>query len=135
MTMTDPRSRLARGIIAFAAIAFGLVTIVAGGRVLGGADPGYVVFRPLLVFNTTMGFVYAAAGIVTLRSAAVGRLAALAIFVLNLIALAGIGYVYAAGGAVAVESLRAMAFRTGVWLILLLGLVWLAHRSGSARQG
>lgn len=135
MNMTHPRSRLAQRIIAFVAIAFGLVTILAGGRVLGGADPGYVVFRPLLVFNTTMGFVYVAAGIVMLRSAPLGRLAALSIFVLNLVALAGIGFVYAAGGAVAVESLRAMAFRTGIWLILLLGLVWLVHRSGSARPG
>ena len=29
---------------------FRLVTILAGGRVLfGGVDPGYVVFRPLLI--------------------------------------------------------------------------------------
>ncbi|MBN1237052.1 MAG: hypothetical protein JXB36_01050 [Gammaproteobacteria bacterium] len=130
MNDNPSRARLAQRLIAIAAIAFGLVTVLAGGRVLGGADPGYVVFRPLLVFNTTMGVVYAAAGILTWRSVVLGKRASLAIFVLNLLVLAGIGYVFAAGGAVAVESLRAMAFRTGLWLILFLGLAWLARRSG-----
>ena len=44
-----------RRAIALAAGAFGLVTVVAGTRVLTGTDPGYVVFRPLLVFDTFMG--------------------------------------------------------------------------------
>lgn len=35
-------------VLAFIAILFGIATIFAGGRVLLGADPGYVVFRPLL---------------------------------------------------------------------------------------
>ena len=112
-------------ILGFVAVAFGLATIVAGGRVLGGADPGYVVFRPLLLFNTAMGGVYVAAGIVALRSLASGKLAAAGIFLLNLLVLGIIGYLYVAGSAVAIDSIRAMTFRTGVWLVLFLGLAWL----------
>ena len=112
-------------ILGFVAVAFGLATIVAGGRVLGGADPGYVVFRPLLLFNTAMGGVYVAAGIVALRSLARGKRAAAGIFLLNLLVLGIIGYLYVAGSAVAIDSIRAMTFRTGVWLVLFLGLTWL----------
>lgn len=110
-----------RRILAFVAIAFGILTIVAGGRVLAGADPGYVVFRPLLVFNFAMGFVYVAAGVAALRSAALGKRAAGAIFALNLLVLVAIAVLYAAGAAVAIDSVRAMSLRTAVWLGLFLG--------------
>lgn len=116
-----PRSvRPPRRLPAFAAAAFGLVTLVAGGRVLQGADPGYPVFRPLLIFNTAMGAAYLAAGVVMSRSLEGGKAAALAIFLLNLVALAAVGCLYAAGGAVAADSVRAMTLRTGVWLVLFL---------------
>lgn len=45
-----------RRVLALIALVFGLVTLVAGGRVLAGADPGYVVFRPLLLYNVAMGW-------------------------------------------------------------------------------
>ncbi|MBM4335312.1 MAG: hypothetical protein FJ108_05265 [Deltaproteobacteria bacterium] len=109
-----------RRILAFVAIAFGLLTVVQGGRVLAGADPGYVVFRPLLVFNFAMGFAYVAAGVAALRSAALGRRAAGAIFAVNLLVLVAIAVLHAAGAAVAVESLGAMSLRTAVWLGLYL---------------
>jgi hypothetical protein len=76
--------------VAVVAAVFGLATIVAGGRVLTGwSDPGYVVYRPLLIYNTAMGVAY-----------------------------------LAAGSSVAIDSLRAMTFRTAVWLALFEGLVW-----------
>ena len=115
-------------ILDIVAAAFGLVTLVAGGRVLAGADPGYVVFGPLLVFNTAMGAAYVAAGIVTWRSVARGRVVAAAIFLLNLLVLGWIGYLYWAGGAVAADSVRAMVFRTGIWLALALALGAMARR-------
>ena len=115
-------------ILAIVAAAFGVATLVAGGRVLSGADPGYVVFRPLLVFNTAMGAAYVAAGIVTWCSVARGRVAAAAIFLLNLLVLGWIVYLYSAGGAVAADSLRAMVFRTGIWLVLVLALGAMARR-------
>ena len=42
---------------------FGVATLFAGSRVLLGSDPGYEVFRPLLIYNTAMGAAYLAAGI------------------------------------------------------------------------
>lgn len=112
--------------MAVAGIAFGLVTLAAGGSVLAGRDPGYAVFMPLLAFNVTMGFAYVAAGIAGWRAAAGGRRAAALVFLANAVVLAAIVYFYANGSAVAVESLRAMSFRTVAWLALYLGFRWLA---------
>ncbi len=116
-------------VLVFVALLFGLATLVAGTRVLTGSDPGYVVFEPLLVYNVAMGAVYIAAGIVAWRSVGWGRRAAFAIFALNLVVLAAIAWLYARGGAVAVESVRAMILRTGVWLALFTGFAWLAKRA------
>ncbi|TAK51874.1 MAG: hypothetical protein EPO25_15415 [Gammaproteobacteria bacterium] len=118
-----------RGLLALVAIAFGVLTLFAGGRVLAGADPGYVVFRPLLVFNTLMGLAYVTAGVLIWRDLRRGRIAALAIFLLNLLVLAAIVWLYRQGAAVAVDSLRAMSLRTGVWLALFLGVAWLVRRA------
>ena len=118
-----------RGLLALVAIAFGILTLFAGGRVLAGADPGYVVFRPLLVFNTLMGLAYVTAGVLIWRDLRRGRIAALAIFLLNLLVLAAIAWLYRRGAAVTVDSLRAMSLRTGVWLALFLATAWLARRA------
>ncbi|MDO8631094.1 MAG: hypothetical protein Q7R41_11440 [Phycisphaerales bacterium] len=131
MSTARPSVRLGQRILAFVATVFGFATVVAGGRVLAGADPGYVVFRPLVIFNTAMGVAYVASGIITLRSLGRGKFAAATIFVLNLLVLGVIGYLYSAGSAVAIDSIRAMTFRTGVWLALFLGLAWLGQVSRS----
>jgi hypothetical protein len=133
MNATRPWVRLTQRILAFVAVAFGLATVVSGWRVLAGADPGYVVFRPLVIFNTTMGVAYLAAGILTIRNLAQARFAAATIFLLNLLVLGAIGYLYSTGSAVAIDSVRAMTFRAGVWLVLFLGLAWLGRR-GDARE-
>jgi hypothetical protein len=112
-------------VLAAIGILFGILTIVAGTRVLTGSDPGYVVFFPLLVYNTVMGFAYTAAGATAWRNLPLGRNAAATIFVLNLLVLAAIWILYSSGAAVAVDSLRAMTLRTGVWLVLFAGLAWL----------
>ncbi len=114
--------------MAFIALLFGFVTVAAGVRVLAGGDPGYAVFRPLLIYNTAMGMAYVAAGAVAWRSLHQGKRAAAAILVLNLLVLGAIGYLYSTGGAVAAESLGAMTFRTVAWLVLFLGLAWLSRR-------
>jgi hypothetical protein len=110
--------------VAMVAVIFGLATLWAGGSVLAGRDPGYVVYRPLLIFNTVMGAAYVAAGILAWRRASSGRNAAAVILGLNLLALAVIVYLYRTGAAVAVDSVRAMSLRSGVWLALLLVLAW-----------
>lgn len=95
-----------------------------------GADPGYEVFRPLLVYNTVMGLVYVAGGVIAWRSLRPGRNVAAGIFVLNLAILLGVFWLYSTGGGIAVESLRAMTFRSAVWLVLFTALWWLARKTG-----
>jgi len=119
-------------ILATAGILFGLATIMAGSRVLLGADPGYLVFRPLLIFNTTMGFVYVAAGIIAWRNVARGKIAAGTIFGLNAVVFGIIGYLHATGAAVAIDSIRAMTLRTTVWLMIFAGLAWAIRHAKQA---
>ncbi|HXE49212.1 MAG TPA: hypothetical protein VN663_12630 [Ramlibacter sp.] len=122
-------SNVAQRTAAVVAILFGLATLFAGGRVLMGySDPGYVVYRPLLIYNTVMGFAYIAAGVAIWVSRQRGKYAASAIFIFNLAVLLGVVFLYANGGAVAIDSVRAMAFRTSVWLALLVVLAWKVQR-------
>lgn len=111
-----------RRAIALAAGVFGLVTIVAGTRVLTGADPGYVVFRPLLVFNTIMGFVYVLAAIQIWRDARRGRVWAHGVALVNLAVLLIITMLYVGGSSIAVDSLAAMSVRTLAWIAARLAL-------------
>ncbi len=120
--------KIIQTVLAGVAILFGLLTIFAGSRVLMGVDPGYVVFRPLLIYNTIMGFVYVTAGLVIWRNTRMGMYLAFTILVLNLLVLGGIYYLYQQGSPVAVDSLRAMSVRTGVWLAISGILVWLNSR-------
>jgi hypothetical protein len=121
--------RIAQRILASVAVIFGLATIFAGTRVLAGYDPGYIVFRPLLIYNTAMGIVYITAGIIAWHNPKQGKYAATIIFVLNSLALAAVYYLYAKGSAIAVDSLRAMTLRTVVWLALFVGLALISRRT------
>jgi len=110
--------------VPIAAVLFGIVTVIAGTRVLLGSDPGYGVYLPLLRFNTAMGFAYVTVGLLAWGRLNLGVYGAAAICALNLTALGWIAYLYTPDGPVAPESLRAMSLRTAVWLVLLLLLAW-----------
>lgn len=114
-------------IMAVVAVVFGIVTLIAGSRVLTGTDPGYVVFQPLLIYNTVMGVAYVAGGLAIWRNLRWGKYAAVTIFTLNLLVLAGIVFLYTSTDSVAIDSLRAMTLRTVVWLVLWLGSAWLSR--------
>ena len=118
-----------RSVMVLVAVIFGLLTVFAGTRVLLGADPGYIVYRPLLIYNTAMGFMYILAGITALRSLKQGMYASVTVFALNVLVLSTIYYLYKQGSPIAVDSLRAMTFRTMVWLVLLAGFAWLYTRN------
>jgi hypothetical protein len=111
-------------------VLFGLVTLVTGVSVLAGRDPGYLVYRPLLVFNTVMGVVYVVAGVLAWRRARVAWMAAAGIAGANVLVLAYIAALHRAGGPTAPESVRAMLLRAGAWLVLTLALVWARGPSG-----
>lgn len=129
MTSSNATRERVRQIAGAVAIVFGLATLGAGGSVLAGRDPGYLVYRPLLVFNTLMGVLYVVAGVVAWRRSSMDRLLAAAIFGVNLIVLGYIVYLYRSGGPTAIDSVRAMVFRTGTWLVLLIALTWAGRGS------
>jgi len=118
-----------RGLAVVAAV-FGAATVMAGARVLAGFDAEDAI-QSQLVYNMAMGMAYLAAGVITWHSLRKGMFAAAAILAVNLVLLGRIGYLYAEGNAGAVESLRATTFRTVVWLLMFLGLMWLNHRRHS----
>lgn len=112
------RSRISRT-VAVIAVVFGVITLAAGGRVLLGANPGYVVFSPLLQFNTAMGIAYIFVGVLAWRGLRVALFGAAVVTVLNLLVLGSTVYAYAPGGPIAAASIQAMAFRAAVWVVLL----------------
>lgn len=114
---------------AIVAVIFGAATVVAGTRVLLGSDPGYTVFRPLLLFNTAMGFAYILVGVLAWKRSKFGARGAGLIAVLNLAVLIAIALLYSAGGPIASTSLKAMAFRTIVWVVLSLVLLWASRQA------
>lgn len=126
------RSSAVVAAVAIAAVLFGVVTVMAGARVFLGADPGYVVYWPLLRFNTIMGLAYVVVGVLAWRRPRLGLYGAAAIFGLNLAALGAIGYLYAPNGPIASTSVWALTFRTAVWLVLLIVLAWAGRRSLAA---
>lgn len=117
--------KITKYILITVAVLFGLLTIFAGTRVLLGSDPGYIVFRPLLIYNSIMGVVYVTAGIIAWRNIKQGMIVSAAIFVLNFIVLITIFFLYTEGHSIAVDSLRAMSLRTVVWFALFAGFWWL----------
>lgn len=111
-------------IVATVAILFGLASLAAGGSVLAGRDPGYLVYVPLLVFNTIMGLFYIGAGVLAWRGAPAARAVAAGIVGVNALVLAYVVFLYRSGGGAAIDSVRAMVLRTVVWVVLLLLLLW-----------
>lgn len=120
---------------ALAAVIFGVATVFAGSRVLLGADPGYTVYRPLLLFNTAMGFAYIVVGVLAWRRSGLGVPGAGLIALLNAAALGGIALLYEANGPIAPTSLKAMAFRTAVWVVLFVLLLRASRGAPAAASG
>ena len=114
--------------MAVLAIAFGLLTIVSGGRALFGGDAArlsagaYVPF--VLWFNFAAGFAYVAAGagLWLQRRWAVGLAAAIA--VATLLVFAAFGVHVMSGGAYENRTVAAMTLRSAVWL----AIAWLSAR-------
>jgi hypothetical protein len=109
---------------AIIATAFGLITIGVGGMTLFGfSDPGYIIFLPLLFFNTVMGFAYTGAGILIWRQHPKALPMSQIIFGLNALILVLISLLYWMHFDVAFDSLKAMTLRTLIWAIIYISLV------------
>lgn len=105
--------------------------MIVAVRVLLGSNPGYIVYLPLLRFNTAMGLAYVAVGVIAWRNLKFSVYGAAGICVLNLFALGSIIYLYTPNGSIARESLQAMTFRTVVWLVFFLVLAWASREHPS----
>jgi hypothetical protein len=104
------------------AVAVGLLTVIGGWSVLAGIrEPGYAVYNPLLVFNSAMGVWYLAAGILILSRRPAGRWSAGLIALANALVLAALLVLPAP---VAMNTLVAMGFRTGLWVAVYGVLRW-----------
>lgn len=125
--MTAPLIPVVRFVVSTVAVLFGIATLAAGGRVLLGADPGYVVFLPLLAYNTVMGVAYIAAGVAVWRNPSAGKSAAAGILALNVLVLGATLIASRSGATIANDSVRAMILRTVVWLALFVGAHWIAR--------
>lgn len=127
MNHQNGRSKLWVRSLAGVALVFGVATAAAGASVLAGRGTGYDVYRPLLIFNTVMGVAYATVGVLIWRDLSRGRFAAGVILALNLAMLGFVGHLFRTSDRVAVESVRAMTFRSAVWLVIFGVLVWIGR--------
>lgn len=119
--------RLAAAVVA---MAFGIATVAAGGRVLFGDGAGDGTVVPFVVsFNFAAGFAYVIAGAGLAAGARWSAWAAAAIAVATLLVFAAFGVHVAAGGAYASRTVGAMALRAAFWAaVAVLARRWLPRR-------
>jgi hypothetical protein len=104
-------------VTALLAVLAGLATIIAGGRILLGlAEAGYVVVRPVLYFNLVMGVLYLVTAVLIVRRAPSARGLAAGVALANVVVLALVALARGNGGAVAGETVVAMLLRSALWI-------------------
>ncbi len=124
-------------IMAFVAIAFGILTLKSGGEVLffdaeaRAAAGNYVAF--VLWFNFTAGFAYILAGVGLLMRKRAAAILAMVIAVATLSVFAAFGVHVFSGGAFEMRTVIAMSLRSAVWLTIAL-LAWRWARSMTVLQ-
>jgi hypothetical protein len=117
-------------IAAVLALAIGLVTIVEGGSVLLGIETKpYHILPWLLRYNVLMGCVSLAAGICLWREKDQAAMLAKTILVCHSAVFLSLSAMHLLGKAVAVNSIMAMLFRTGMWF----GIIAMTRRKEQAK--
>ncbi len=115
-------------IAAVLALLIGAMSIPAGWKAMRGWNPGYSVLAWLPIYNFTLGVLTVLVPVVLLwADSRWAMLAALAIFVVHALVLIFLLTIFR--GRVAPQSLKAMAFRLGVWIVILV-LMLLQSRNG-----
>lgn len=117
-------------VAAIVAIAFGLLTLVSGGRALfGGADMGAVV-PFVLWFNFLAGFAYVAAGLGFWFRTDWATVLSIAIALATAVVFAAFLWNVSKGVAFETRTMGAMGLRLVVWVIISI----VAIATGKARQ-
>lgn len=126
MSMNSKTCRYAPMALGLFALAFGLLTIGTGGKVLFGGEEAqraagnYVPF--VLWFNFLAGFAYAITGLAILRRHAWAARLALGIAAATALVFAGLGIHIGLGGSFEPRTVAAMTFRTLTWLSIYIVL-------------
>jgi hypothetical protein len=108
---------LLQRIASILAFLIGIMSIVAGGKVMHGWNPGYSVLSWLPIYNFAMGILTLIPAIMIWFNHRYALTAALATFGIHTIVLLLI--LTAFQGEVARESILAMTFRLATWIIIL----------------
>ena len=115
---------------AVAAVVFGIMTVISGGRVLFGGEEArrlagaYVGF--VLVFNFMAGFAYVLAGAGLWRWRRWAVWLSIGIAVATVLVYGALGLHILAGGAFEMRTVWAMLLRSAVWVsIAILALRWM----------
>lgn len=127
--MTSSRSlpRIAGSI----ATAFGVLTVVSGGRALFGRVDMGVIVPFVLWFNFLAGFAYIVGGVLLWRGHPMAMPMALAIAVATATVFAAFGWHVASGGAFEIRTVGAMTLRTVFWA----AMAWAAWKTLRTAQG
>lgn len=127
--MNDKTTRIAFIAIGAIAMAFGLATIVSGGRVLFGGDAARAAagdYLPFVVwFNFFAGFAYVAAGAGLATGQAWAARLALLIAAATAAAFLAFGLLALTGTPFEMRTVGAMTLRTALWA----GIAWFAGRA------
>jgi uncharacterized membrane protein len=107
---------------AVAAVLFGIVTLLSGGRALFGGDTARAAVGNavpfVLWFNFVAGFFYVVSGIGLLLWRRWAALLSAGIAIATLIVFAAFGWHVAVGGAFEMRTVGAMILRSGFWVAI-----------------
>lgn len=121
MSPSGTMTKLAAG----AAVVFGILTIVSGGKALTNTASMGAVVPFVLWFNFFAGFAYVGAGLLLWRRHRYARTAALAIFAATLLVFAAFAIHALTGGAYEMRTVGAMTLRSVFWG----AMTWAAGRA------
>lgn len=107
---------------AIAAVLFGILTLLSGGRALFGGDAARAAVGNavpfVLWFNFVAGFFYVISGIGLLLWRRWAALLSAGIAIATLIVFAAFGWHVAVGGAFEMRTVGAMILRSGFWIAI-----------------
>ncbi len=120
-----------RKISAIVAVIFSLLTTAEGLQVLlGVTQPDYIVLRPLLFYNVSMGIVGIFVGMAIWLNSRWAVFLTLTTVTAHFVVLLIVGVIYLVNGGVAEHSVAAMSIRSIVWLVI----AWVLLKTSSVNK-